>query len=236
MTRDPELSGIALWAEKTHGDRGADHIASQVARHAEHGDESGIAMWSAVADRHYQLRERNTVQLIAFLQRTKYEHMLPSNESKGSPCKSSSLIWCSRSPRSAPPCRPSSGRSDGNGDRLQSEGDARRPCLTRSRLRDPSNREQRHGRSRPRMRHPNRARDPASRASTKVRSASRGPVPGRNRPTPARCRFQRRGVYLKRGRQRRSSEREDHQAARTGATFARAWCQGSMRIFGSNVG
>lgn len=61
MTRDHELWGVALWVEKTHGDRGADHIASQVARLAELGDEGGIAMWRAVAERYGRLRERDTV-------------------------------------------------------------------------------------------------------------------------------------------------------------------------------
>jgi hypothetical protein len=61
MTRDQELWGVALWVEKTHGDQGADHIASQVARLAERGDEGGIAMWRAVGDRYDRLHECNTV-------------------------------------------------------------------------------------------------------------------------------------------------------------------------------
>ena len=61
MTRDQELWGVALWIEKTHGDRGADHIAGQVARLAKLGDEVGIAMWRAVADRYDRLGERNIV-------------------------------------------------------------------------------------------------------------------------------------------------------------------------------
>lgn len=47
MTRDQELWAIALWLEKTHGDRWADHIATEVARLAATGDEEGISMWRA---------------------------------------------------------------------------------------------------------------------------------------------------------------------------------------------
>lgn len=58
MTRDQELWGIALWVEKTHGERGADHIASEVARLARAGDAQGIAMWRKIADRYDKLRDR----------------------------------------------------------------------------------------------------------------------------------------------------------------------------------
>lgn len=52
---------MALWVEKTHGDRGAEHIAKQVARLAELGDEDGIAMWREVASRYDRLRERTSI-------------------------------------------------------------------------------------------------------------------------------------------------------------------------------
>ena len=52
MTRDQELWGVALWVEKTHGAAGPSHIAEQITRLAMEGDEQGIAMWRAVADRY----------------------------------------------------------------------------------------------------------------------------------------------------------------------------------------
>ncbi|MGX7927750.1 DUF6961 family protein [Tsuneonella sp. HG094] len=61
MTRDQELWAVALWLEKTHGDRGADHIVSQVTRLAESGDAEGIAMWRLVAERYDKLRERTSL-------------------------------------------------------------------------------------------------------------------------------------------------------------------------------
>lgn len=60
MTRDQELWGVALLVEKTHGERGPDRIAAQVARLAAEGDEEGIAMWRAVAERFDKLRERTS--------------------------------------------------------------------------------------------------------------------------------------------------------------------------------
>ena len=61
MTRDQELWGIALWIEKTHGDEGPAHIASEVARLAALNDVDGIAMWRAVAERYDRLCERGSV-------------------------------------------------------------------------------------------------------------------------------------------------------------------------------
>jgi hypothetical protein len=61
VTRDQELWGVAVWLEKTHGDRGAVHIAEQIARLAERGDEEGIAMWRSVAERYDKLRERTSL-------------------------------------------------------------------------------------------------------------------------------------------------------------------------------
>jgi hypothetical protein len=58
VTRDQELWGVALWVEKTHGGCGPDHIAAQVSRLAAEGDEEGIAMWRAVAERFDKLHER----------------------------------------------------------------------------------------------------------------------------------------------------------------------------------
>jgi hypothetical protein len=55
MTRDQELWGVALWVETTHGAAGPAHIAGQITRLAKDGDEQGIAMWRAVADRYDQL-------------------------------------------------------------------------------------------------------------------------------------------------------------------------------------
>ena len=52
MTREQVLRGVALWIEKTHGRRGPEHIAKQIVRLANAGDEVGIAMWQAVADRY----------------------------------------------------------------------------------------------------------------------------------------------------------------------------------------
>ena len=60
MKRDQELWGVALWLEKSHGDKAADHIAKQVTRLAELGDGHGIAMWQAVAVRHDQLCQRTS--------------------------------------------------------------------------------------------------------------------------------------------------------------------------------
>lgn len=60
MTRDQELWGVALWVEKIHGDRGPDHIAAQMARLAAEGDEVGIALWRAVAERYDKLGERSS--------------------------------------------------------------------------------------------------------------------------------------------------------------------------------
>lgn len=62
MTRDQELWGVAVWLEKTHSDRGADHIAEQIARFAELGDEEGIAIWGSVAERYDKLGERTSLQ------------------------------------------------------------------------------------------------------------------------------------------------------------------------------
>lgn len=56
MTRDQELWGVALWVDKTHGERGAEHIATQMARLAQIGDKQGIVMWEAVAERYEKLR------------------------------------------------------------------------------------------------------------------------------------------------------------------------------------
>jgi hypothetical protein len=61
VTRDQELWGIALWLERTHGDAGPEHIAKEVARLAISGDEDGVAMWRAVAERYDRLRERGAV-------------------------------------------------------------------------------------------------------------------------------------------------------------------------------
>ncbi len=57
MTGEQELRGVALWVEKTHGRRGPEHIAEQIVRLANAGDEAGIAMWRAVADRYDLPRE-----------------------------------------------------------------------------------------------------------------------------------------------------------------------------------
>lgn len=48
---------MALWVEKTHGERGRDHIAREIARVATLGEEEGIAMWEAVAARYVKLRK-----------------------------------------------------------------------------------------------------------------------------------------------------------------------------------
>ena len=61
MTRDQELWGVALWLDRTHGTNGANHIAQQVARLAAAGDEDGIAMWRAVAERYDRLREQTSL-------------------------------------------------------------------------------------------------------------------------------------------------------------------------------
>lgn len=61
MTRDQELWGVALWVERTHGDNGPGHIAEQIARLTGAGDEDGIAMWRAVAERYDKLRERTAL-------------------------------------------------------------------------------------------------------------------------------------------------------------------------------
>jgi hypothetical protein len=61
MTRDQELWGVALWVEKTHGAAGPSHIAEQITRLAMEGDEQGIAMWRAVADRYDRLAAKGAI-------------------------------------------------------------------------------------------------------------------------------------------------------------------------------
>lgn len=61
LTREQELWGVALWLEKTHGAEAPDHIAREVTRLAAEGDEEGIAMWRAVAERYDQLRATGAV-------------------------------------------------------------------------------------------------------------------------------------------------------------------------------
>ncbi|WP_126177136.1 DUF6961 family protein [Tsuneonella rigui] len=61
MTRDQELWGVALWVEKTHGAAGSHHIAEQITRLAMEGDEQGIAMWRAVANRYDQLMAKGAI-------------------------------------------------------------------------------------------------------------------------------------------------------------------------------
>jgi hypothetical protein len=57
----PGTLGVALWVEKTHGEAGADHIASDVGRLAAQGDVDGIAIWRAVALRYDKPRESSWV-------------------------------------------------------------------------------------------------------------------------------------------------------------------------------
>lgn len=61
LTRDAELWGVALSVEKTHGERGAEHIAGRVASLTALGDQGGIAMWRAVAERYAKLRARTAI-------------------------------------------------------------------------------------------------------------------------------------------------------------------------------
>ena len=61
LTREQELWGVALWLEKAHGDEALDHIAREVARLAAAGDEAGIAMWRAVAERYDTLRDKGAL-------------------------------------------------------------------------------------------------------------------------------------------------------------------------------
>ena len=50
-----------MWVEKTHGERGSEHIARQVAQLAACGDRDGIAMWKAVSERYGKLRQRRSL-------------------------------------------------------------------------------------------------------------------------------------------------------------------------------
>ena len=61
MTRDQELWGVALWVEKAHGAAGPTHISQQITRLARNGDEQGIAMWQAVAERYNQLKAKSAI-------------------------------------------------------------------------------------------------------------------------------------------------------------------------------
>lgn len=61
MTRDQELWGVALWVEKAHGPAGPTHIAEQNTRLERNGDEDGIAMWRAVAERYDQRRAKGAI-------------------------------------------------------------------------------------------------------------------------------------------------------------------------------
>jgi endonuclease YncB( thermonuclease family) len=105
VTRDQELWGVALWAEKTHGDRGPDHIAAQVARLAAEGDEEGIAMWRAVAERYDKLHERTstTDKPLSYSEQNVNIRRLWIR--KATPCSCSTLRHCSPSPRSSRPFR-----------------------------------------------------------------------------------------------------------------------------------
>ena len=55
LTRGEELWGVALWVEKNHGEGGPAFIEKQMERLAREGDEAGVAMWRAVAERFVQL-------------------------------------------------------------------------------------------------------------------------------------------------------------------------------------
>lgn len=52
---------MALWVERTQGERGSDYIAEQVERLARSGDEAGVTMWRSVAERLARLGEPRAV-------------------------------------------------------------------------------------------------------------------------------------------------------------------------------
>jgi hypothetical protein len=56
MTRDRELWALALWVEKHHRADGPRFIAERVGEAALAGDQLGIDLWRAVAERGERLR------------------------------------------------------------------------------------------------------------------------------------------------------------------------------------
>lgn len=49
MTREDEILGMALWAERHHGAAAPTWIAAQIGRLALAGEPGGVALWTSVA-------------------------------------------------------------------------------------------------------------------------------------------------------------------------------------------
>ncbi len=60
LTRDQELWGMALWVEKTHGDKGAGFIAAKIRRLIQYGEEDGARLWREVARRFEELQAKQS--------------------------------------------------------------------------------------------------------------------------------------------------------------------------------
>ena len=58
LTREQEFWGVALWVEKTHGNRGLSFIAGKINALAQSGEEDGAQLWREVARRFDCLGDR----------------------------------------------------------------------------------------------------------------------------------------------------------------------------------